>query len=438
MSIICQHTVWRRETVRRPELNATSAFWVNESTRIDTVFDIVTSNKTLSKVHIEPRRRRAVSILKGVREFSRYGSGHVVRRIYFGVLLSLILATPPAHAFQSPVETPALPSTLSAHSPLLGVARAGQRIVAVGLRGNVVLSDDDGRTWRQASVPVSEDLVAVSFPTPKQGWAVGHGGVIIHTSDGGATWVRQMDGRRLSALAVSYYQAIASSRPSAEVERAYEQAKALSTDGSTQAMLDVYFESSTTGYVVGAFNRIFRTEDGGETWTPWMERTNNPREFHFYSVRGESGHIVLTGEQGMVWVLNQAHQIFEPKPTTYKGTLFGSLRSGDNSFVYGMRGSLFRSADNGKTWEKIGLPSEAGITGGISLGNGGVLLVNQAGIALISRDGGKSFHSVVLSRPMSYFGVSEDPDGKVALVGSEGIRVERLPQPLGRKPAAQN
>ena len=33
------------------------------------------------------------------------------------------------------------------------------------------------------SVPVSSDLVAVAFPTPQQGWAVGHDGVILASAD---------------------------------------------------------------------------------------------------------------------------------------------------------------------------------------------------------------------------------------------------------------
>ncbi|WP_254699924.1 WD40/YVTN/BNR-like repeat-containing protein [Trinickia violacea] len=354
-------------------------------------------------------------------------------------MLLLALLTPPVvQAFQGPADVPAVPSALSARVPLIAVTRAGQRIVAVGLRGDVVFSDDEGKTWAQASVPVSTDLVAVSFPTAKDGWAVGHGGVVIHSSDGGATWVKQMDGKQFSALALNYYQKATAEKPSANLTPIYEQAKALSSADSTRALLDVYFENDTSGFVVGAFNRIFHTEDGGKTWTPWMDRTNNPHELHFYSVHGGGGRILLTGEQGMVWELNRAQQVFEPKPTPYKGTLFGSVEAGNNLYVFGMRGSLFRSSDDGKTWVRIDVPSLAGVTGGIALADDGVLLVNQAGIALLSHDGGKSFQSVKLVRPMSYFGIGAASGSRVALVGSEGVRVEPLPQTSGHEVAAQH
>jgi photosystem II stability/assembly factor-like uncharacterized protein len=345
-----------------------------------------------------------------------------------GLCLSALLVAPYARAFEGADRTPAMVSALSARSPLISTARAGERIVAVGLRGHVVYSDDNGKTWKQASVPVSTDLVAVSFPTPKQGWAVGHGGIVIHTADGGATWTKQMDGERFSGLALSYYGKLAQTASSPDAKRALDQARALSTDGSTRALLDVYFDSDTSGFVVGTFNRIFRTEDGGNTWTPWMDRTGNPRELHFYSIRGEHGRVLLTGEQGMVWQLDTTRTHFERRQTPYKGTLFGSVLSGTDIFVFGMRGTVFHSADDGQNWEKVSVPSEAGITGGMALGPGRMLLVNQAGTALYTGDDGKSFETVKLPHPMAYYGVGDAPDGNIALVGSRGVRVEALPE----------
>ncbi|MFU0418243.1 WD40/YVTN/BNR-like repeat-containing protein, partial [Acinetobacter baumannii] len=75
---------------------------------------------------------------------------------------------------------------------LLDATRAGKRVVAVGEHGIVLLSDDEGKTYRQArTVPVSATLSAVSFADEKHGWAVGQWGVILATSDGGETWVKQ-------------------------------------------------------------------------------------------------------------------------------------------------------------------------------------------------------------------------------------------------------
>ena len=84
----------------------------------------------------------------------------------------------------------AAPSRLADRSMMLAVARAGDRLVTVGERGRVLLSDDSGKTWRQAeSVPVSVTLTAVTFADARSGWATGHAGVVLHTVDAGNTYL---------------------------------------------------------------------------------------------------------------------------------------------------------------------------------------------------------------------------------------------------------
>jgi len=97
--------------------------------------------------------------------------------------------------FQDVLDTPAEKSPLAPNTLYNSVVLAGKRLVSVGQRGHIVYSDDDGKSWVQATVPVSSDLVAVHFATPQKGWAVGHDGVVLQSADGGATWNKQFDGR---------------------------------------------------------------------------------------------------------------------------------------------------------------------------------------------------------------------------------------------------
>ena len=67
------------------------------------------------------------------------------------------------------------------HAMLLDVAHAGKRIVAVGEHGIVLLSDDGGRSYRQAKqVPASSTLTAICFTDALHGWAVGQWGALVH------------------------------------------------------------------------------------------------------------------------------------------------------------------------------------------------------------------------------------------------------------------
>lgn len=349
------------------------------------------------------------------------------RRAWLGMAMAALTVSVPVQAYKPPVEVPALQSKFAAVAPLIGVAMAGKRVVAVGLRGHVVYSDDDGKTWTQAAqVPVSTDLVAVSFVNDQLGWAAGHGGVVLHTADGGKTWRKLLDGKVAAELTQQYYAAKTGAEVTPDIERATRQAKALLDEQNTQTLLDISFENENSGYVVGTFNRIFRTGDGGKTWLPLMDRTDNARELHFYAVHASAKDVYLTGEQGMVWRLDKTKDRFTAIQTPYNGTLFGLIADGGTLLVYGMRGSLLRSDDEGKTWERIKLESQAGISGGAVLPGGDIAIANQAGQIMLSSDHGKTFRVAKTSRPMSYFGVTPVAEGKVALVGSEGVRVEPL------------
>ena len=86
------------------------------------------------------------------------------------------------------LDTPAQRSALAARARCSrGLARAGERLVAVGQRGHIAgLATTAARRWQQATVPVSSDLTAVYFVDAEAGWAVGHDGVVLHSADGGA------------------------------------------------------------------------------------------------------------------------------------------------------------------------------------------------------------------------------------------------------------
>lgn len=339
------------------------------------------------------------------------------------LVLALALAAGPlAAGFQDPSEVPAQASSLAAKSPMTAVATAGRRLVAVGQRGHVVFSDDGGNSWTQAQVPVSSDLLAVHFPSPELGWAVGHGGVVIHSADGGKSWTRQLDGKSASQLIVDYYDRTAADGSLAQAGEYATREKNVVAMGGTQPFLGVYFEDGQRGYVAGTFNRILRTEDGGKTWVPQMHKVDNPRELNFFSIGAGASGLFLVGETGSVWKYDPGSDRFVAGNVGYHGTLFGIAVGGKVLVAHGMRGSVFRSADAGKTWQRIDLGSSAGMTGATLLGNDDVVLVSMAGTAYMSTDNGQSFRQLPLPRPMSYGGVVAFGGRNLALVGAEGVR----------------
>ena len=79
----------------------------------------------------------------------------------------------PAEAYTDPLDLPALKMEAAQFGLLLDVERAGDRLVAVGERGHILYSENQGKDWIQADVAARAHLTAVNFINDKLGWAVG-------------------------------------------------------------------------------------------------------------------------------------------------------------------------------------------------------------------------------------------------------------------------
>jgi photosystem II stability/assembly factor-like uncharacterized protein len=342
----------------------------------------------------------------------------------FAMALPLAAAAAP---IQDVLDAPSKPSALAAKVLFNGVASAGKRVVAVGQRGHIVYSDDAGKSWRQATVPVSSDLVAVSFPSAQQGWAVGHDGVVLHTSDGGANWVKQLDGRSAGQRLAAFYAELAAKGALGTAEESaaiVDETRRLAKQGAENPFLDVWFADDNTGYIVGAFNLIFCTSDGGKTWEPWFHRTENAKRLHLYAIRQVGGALYVSGEQGLVMKLDQTKSRFAAIDTGYHGTYFGITGRDDAVVVFGLRGNAFRSIDGGKQWQKIETGLQDGITGAASCSDNRLLLVSQSGRMLVSDDAGAHFRAVKLERPAPASAVLCTAKDLAMIAGARGIQTQ--------------
>ena len=334
----------------------------------------------------------------------------------------LLQALPAAGAdFIDPLAQPALASPLASHALINGLALAGKRLVGAGQRGHIVYSDDQGASWIQARVPVSVDLVAVQFPTPLQGWAVGHDGVVLHTADGGANWRVQLDGHAIAALLLRTYD-----RDGVDAVLRSD-ARRMAAQGADQSLLDVWFDNERSGFVVGAFNLIFHTDDGGASWQPWLERSANPKAYHLNAVRGIGGATYVVGEQGLIVKLAAGAGRFEALKTPYEGSFFGIVGDAAGLVAYGLRGNAWRSTDVGLNWTKVDTGVQVGLTAGTVFGDGRYALVSQGGQVLLSTDHGASFHAMPHATPGPASTVAA-VDGALVLGGLRGLRRQPVSQ----------
>jgi photosystem II stability/assembly factor-like uncharacterized protein len=325
-------------------------------------------------------------------------------------------------AAQQVLSEPALQSAKALGAATLAVARAGARLVAVGERGTVLLSDDAGERWRQAKVPVQVTLTSVRFVNEHSGWAAGHLGVILHTEDAGQTWTKQLDGQQAAA-------AVGASAAELTDEKAQRNAQRFAEEGPDKPFFDIDFADTQNGFAVGAYNMAFATSDGGKTWRPALQRLPNPKNLHLYGVRYVAGKLYVVGEQGLLLKSDDAGASFNALTSPYKGSFFGLLAARSGSLIaYGLRGNAVRSTDQGTHWDKLetGLPMS--ISAATELGTGTLALLSQTGELLLSRDDGASFNRIAPSGgPLPAAGLALADEHHLVYASLRGMRRQTLP-----------
>lgn len=329
-------------------------------------------------------------------------------------------------AAYDPLDAAAKGSELAQRRLITSLARAGeQSVVAVGQRGHVLRSADGGKTWVQGNVPVSSDLTAVQFVDGRIGHAVGHDGVVLRTEDGGATWTRVLEGRAANAVILSYMQSKADRTGSDDDRRLLVEAKRSAELGPDKPFLDLWFDNANEGFVVGAYGLMLRTTDGGKSWQPWLDRTDNPKLLNLYAIRPAEGGLYVAGEAGLLMKLDVASQRFKALPSDYRGSYFGVLGTPNGVLAFGMRGTVVISRDEGKTWQAVSTGLVASVTAGDVDSGGRVVLVDQSGGVALSTDGGNRFARVDVKSPLPMAAVAFTPEG-VVVGGARGLRAIAL------------
>jgi photosystem II stability/assembly factor-like uncharacterized protein len=297
---------------------------------------------------------------------------------------------------------PAEIEPLAANSLLLDLAIAGERLVAVGERGHVLLSDDKGATWRQAkSVPTRVMLTAVFFADAEYGWAVGHDETILNTVDGGETWTR------------SHF------APEAQ-----------------QPLLDLWFANRVSGIAVGAFGAYFTTNDGGRHWAsakfapppapgaqPLVDG-ERPPDYHLNRIVGVGNRLYVAAEGGQLYRSDDRGATWRVLPSPYQGSFFGLVPiRGDGLLAFGLRGHLYRSADAGETWHELESHTTAMLTDGVAINDLRVVIGGLTGVLLVSGDAGETFRLTQQDDRKGVSALLPGPAGTVVVAGEGGVRV---------------
>lgn len=357
----------------------------------------------------------------GAYKYMRQGFG--IAAISLILCSSVWAANTNLNARKDILDIPAMHTERASTSVLTAVVAAGKRLVAVGERGIVLLSDDNGQTWRQAKlVPTSVTLTNVYFVSDKIGWIVGHGGAILKTTDSGDTWERQLDGKQAAQIELAAANAAMDNAADSDAaKRRQKDANHLVKEGADKPFLAVHFYDEQRGLVVGAYGLAFATQDGGKTWQSLVGEIDNSKGRHLYSITVAGQDVLITGEQGVCYKGNETGQHFMSMTSPYIGTLFGALMTQNaNILIYGLRGNAFRSANQGASWDKVDFGLPITLTAGTRLRDGRIVVVDESGRVLLSSDDGVQFASLPIPKINAATGVTEAADGSLVVSTQRG------------------
>lgn len=278
---------------------------------------------------------------------------------------------------------------------------------AAGGNATIRYTKTGGLIWTGGSAPVSENLNAVSAPRSNLAWAVGEGGTMLTSSNGGQTWTAIAPLTNASLNAVQFapgtsigYAAGNSSGTTWNVFSTVDGVAwtRLTLPGTAQSILGIgVSDDGSRVTLVGAAGTVYRSDNGGATWM-----VQNPDRFSgvsFYAaamrgttvhVAGEAGAMLVSRDSGTRW-------LSEMQKTTYD-ILGSAFRDANIGYAVGTGGTVLRTTDAGATWTARSLGTFA-LRGASLADNNNLWVVGDNGRIMRSQTAG----NVVLGESWSTF-----------------------------------
>ena len=290
------------------------------------------------------------------------------------------------------LEAEILPRVAS--SLILDIVDAGDRAVAVGERGHILVSETRRDGWRQiAGVPTRSNLTAVTA-VDNRVFAVGHDGIVLRSDDGGLTWSRK--------------RVVLFDRDNPDPRNG-------------APLLDVLFTDADNGFAVGAYATLLRTRDGGESWE-YVDVLNRGGAAAPTEAELAEG-AVAPGLEDESWNFDASDLDLDEETDPHLNAI---ARTGNgNLFIVAERGAAFRSTDGGSYWERIQLPYEGSMFGVIGSGGDHILCFGLRGNVYESSDLGSTWSKRDTGTELSLMGGALGADGAAVLVGGNGVVLSR-------------
>jgi photosystem II stability/assembly factor-like uncharacterized protein len=288
----------------------------------------------------------------------------------------------------------AVAARLAPQRLLLDVAQSGERLLAVGERGHILVSSDSGASWTQAKVPTRALLTGVYMHDGQLAWAVGHDAVVLRTRDGGSSWQRV--------------------HHDPEAER---------------PLLDVWFADAERGLATSAYGELLVTGDGGDSWHKHAIREDD--DFHLNQIAAaKDGTLYIAAEAGHLYRSDDGGETWLALTSPYEGSFFGVLPLEEGPVLaFGLRGRLFVSQDRGRSWTRIETATEATLLSAVQIGPGRFVVAGMEGTLVWGEIASTpAVRTDVRPDRQAIVAFAHGKDGGLLLVGEGGVRRVEVPR----------
>ena len=303
---------------------------------------------------------------------------------------------------------------------------------AVGFGGAMLHTTDGGQSWLSQQESVSPNiLLGVAFVDAQIGTAVGDIGTILRTKDGGVTWRTQASGTILPLLGVAAVDADELMAVGGDILTAEHVIVGTTDGGNTWTdhtpqdllvpMLAVACPASGICTAVGECGKIVHTDDGGTTWTTQRDAdctTLLPLQGVAFldtehGIAAGRGTILLTSDGGANWVYQQPPTDEPLNGVTFVDANSAYIAAGSTADM----GTILHTSDGGATWtiQRDDIPTNVTSIAFANLNDG--VAVTLGGDVYQTHDGGTTWdvHTAIFA---NLWGVAYKENATAIAVGN--------------------
>ena len=284
---------------------------------------------------------------------------------------------------------------------------------------------------------VEGNLQDVHCIDEKHAWVVGHGGLILHTTDGGKIWTkRTIESESPADFLRIYFSSldlgfITGSLPARRGIRALlfmtrdgGKTWEAKDPGLRSLLTGIAMINEKVGFMVGSDNAYAQTADGGETWMGEIERVRlGEKRYDLWDISFPSPtHGWVVGSWGSIYHTPDGGQKWEDQYSGVDNDLravhFVDEKTG---WTAGQEGIIFHTKDGGATWMQQQTNSYDNLNDIVFVDKQTGWAVGEFGIILYTTDGGQTWTRENTGTSTNLFGVDATGKNHCWAVGEWGL-----------------